>query len=105
DQVLEEMERVSRLANVSADSQLSSLRARVKNVQQRAAGLTRQRVFCMEWLDPPYTAGHWMPQMVDIAGGRDELGSPAGPSRRIDWQEIVTYAPDVIVLMPCSLDL
>jgi iron complex transport system substrate-binding protein len=43
--------------------------------------------------------------MVDIASGRDELGSPAGPSRRVDWQDVVAYAPEVVVLMPCSLDL
>jgi iron complex transport system substrate-binding protein len=59
----------------------------------------------MEWLDPPFTAGHWVPEMVDLAGGRDDLGTAAGPSRRIDWQEVVAYAPDVIVLMPCSLEL
>jgi iron complex transport system substrate-binding protein len=105
DQVFDDIESVARLADVGSDDQISSLRTRVENVKVRAAGLTRQRVFCMEWLDPPYTAGHWVPQMVEIAGGRDELGSPAGPSRRIDWQDIVAYAPDVIVLMPCSLDL
>jgi iron complex transport system substrate-binding protein len=105
DQVLEDIERVARLADVSSDAEVAALRARISDVQKRATGLSRQRVFCMEWLDPPYTAGHWVPQMVDIAGGRDELGSPAGPSRRIDWQDIVAYAPEVIVLMPCSLDL
>ena len=74
-------------------------------MRTRAAELTRPRVFCMEWLDPPYTAGHWVPEMVDLAGGRDELGTPAGPSRRIEWQDVVAYAPEVLVLMPCSLEL
>jgi iron complex transport system substrate-binding protein len=105
EQVFDDIESVARLADVSSNGQISSLRARAENVRTRAAGLNRQRVFCMEWLDPPYTAGHWVPQMVEIAGGRDELGTAAGPSRRIDWQEIVAYAPEVIVLMPCSLDL
>src|SRR5207237_265798 len=51
------------------------------------------------------TAGHWVPQMVELAGGSDELGTPMGVSRRIDWQAVVKYAPEAIVLMPCSLDL
>jgi iron complex transport system substrate-binding protein len=59
----------------------------------------------MEWLDPPYTAGHWMPEMVAAAGGRDELGTEGGPSRRVDSQDVVDYAPEVIVLIPCSLEL
>jgi iron complex transport system substrate-binding protein len=105
EQVFDDIESVARVADVSSGGQISSLRARVEDVRNRAANLDRQRVFCMEWLDPPYTAGHWVPQMVDVAGGRDELGTPAGPSRRIDWQEIVAYAPEVIVLMPCSLEL
>jgi iron complex transport system substrate-binding protein len=71
----------------------------------KAAKLPRPRVFCMEWLDPPYTAGHWVPEMVAAAGGRDELGTPAGPSQRIAWQDVVDYAPEVLVLIPCSLSL
>jgi iron complex transport system substrate-binding protein len=59
----------------------------------------------MEWLDPPYSAGHWMPEMVEMAGGCDDLGTPGGFSRRIDWQDVVAYAPEVIVLIPCSLPL
>jgi iron complex transport system substrate-binding protein len=81
------------------------LTARLEAVRQRAAGLAPVRVFCMEWLDPPYTAGHWVPEMVEIAGGCDKLGTPGGPSRRVGWQQIVEYAPEVIVLMPCSLTL
>jgi iron complex transport system substrate-binding protein len=77
----------------------------VEAVRLRAEALARPRVFCMEWLDPPYTAGHWVPEMVDIAGGRDELGTAGGPSRRIDWSDIVAYQPEAIVLIPCSLEL
>ena len=81
------------------------LSARLEAVRQRTTDLPRPRVFCMEWLDPPYTAGHWVPEMVELAGGRDDLGTPAGSSRRIDWQDVLDYAPEVIVLMPCSLEL
>jgi iron complex transport system substrate-binding protein len=92
-------------ATKSATEVVANLNARLEEVRRRAADVSRARVFCMEWLDPPYTAGHWVPEMVAIAGGRDELGTPGGPSRRIEWREVVEYAPEVIVLMPCSLDL
>jgi iron complex transport system substrate-binding protein len=62
-------------------------------------------VLCMEWLDPPYCAGHWIPEMVELAGGKDELGFAAGPSREVKWRDVVEYAPEALVLMPCSLSL
>jgi iron complex transport system substrate-binding protein len=107
EQVVADVEVVARMAGaVDRGSELiEALTTRLETVRRRTAGLPRPRVFCMEWLDPPYTAGHWVPNMVDIAGGRDELGTPAGLSRRVAWQEVVDYAPEVIVLMPCSLEL
>ena len=107
DQVFEDVELVARLAGAAERSAeaIDGLRRRVEAVRTRARSLPRPRVFCMEWLDPPYTAGHWVPEMVEIAGGRDELGTAGGPSRRIDWSEVVTYQPEAIVLMPCSLEL
>lgn len=80
-------------------------RARLDAIRSRTVGLPRPRVFCLEWLDPPYSAGHWVPEMVELAGGYDELGQPGGYSRPIDWQEILDYTPEVVVLMPCSLSL
>lgn len=107
EQVFEEIELVADAAGARerGSAAVRDLRVRVDRVRSRAAELPRPRVFCMEWLDPPFTAGHWIPEMVEIAGGRDELGTTAGPSRRIAWQEVVEYAPDVIVLIPCSLSL
>lgn len=107
DQVLADVDLVARNAGVAdrGTELVRGLSGRLRAVRHRTAGLPRLRVFCMEWLDPPYTAGHWVPEMVDLAGGRDDLGTPAGPSRRIAWQDVVDYAPDVIVLMPCSLEL
>ncbi|HEY3060715.1 MAG TPA: ABC transporter substrate-binding protein [Chloroflexota bacterium] len=80
-------------------------RARIDAVRSRTVGLPRPRVFCMEWLDPPYSAGHWVPEMVEAAGGHDELGQPGAYSRPIDWQAILDYEPEVMMLMPCSLSL
>jgi iron complex transport system substrate-binding protein len=107
DQVLEDVDLVARSAGVTERSAelVQGLSARLEAVRQSTAGLPRPRVFCMEWLDPPYTAGHWVPEMVELAGGRDDLSTPAGASRPIAWQDVVDYAPDVIVLMPCSLEL
>lgn len=78
---------------------------RLEETRLRTAALARPRVACLEWLDPLYSAGHWVPEMVDIAGGTEQLGLPAGPSREIAWNELAAYAPDVVVFMPCSLSL
>lgn len=59
----------------------------------------------MEWLDPVYVSGHWVPELVKIAGGIDELGRERGESVRISWDEIVAWAPEVLVLMPCGFNL
>jgi len=64
----------------------------------------RPRVFFMEWLQPPWAGGHWIPQMVDYAGGVDELGRLGKPSHRIGWDEVVEYQPEIIVLSPCGFD-
>ena len=107
DDVLQDIALVAAEAGVPERSgpPIARLRQRLENVRTRAARVPRPRVFCMEWLDPPFSAGHWVPEMVELAGGCDELGTPAGPSRRIDWSEVIAYAPSVIVLMPCSLEL
>lgn len=65
----------------------------------------RPRVFCMEWRDPVYCSGHWVPEMVQIAGGVDELGRSGGDSKRIPWEDVVSWAPEVLVFMPCGCDL
>lgn len=66
---------------------------------------TRPRVFCMEWLDPVYASGHWVPELVKIAGGIDDLGSEGGESVRVSWDDIAAYAPEVLVIMPCGFNL
>ncbi len=63
------------------------------------------RVLCIEWIDPIFTAGHWIPQMVDIAGGRNGLSTVGHPSRRVSIEEIIGFNPDKIILMPCGFDI
>lgn len=81
------------------------LRARIERVRRRARGLPRRRVFCMEWFDPPYSTGHWVPEMVEMAGGRDDLALRKKDSRRVEWREIVAFAPEALILMPCGFTM
>lgn len=63
------------------------------------------RVFCMEWLDPVYCAGHWVPEMVKCAGGIDALGHAGSESVRLPWSDVLDYAPELIFVAPCGFDL
>jgi iron complex transport system substrate-binding protein len=65
----------------------------------------RPRVFCMEWVDPIYCSGHWVPEMVELAGGVDTLGRRGTDSVRVSWNEVVAWAPEVLVVMPCGYGL
>jgi iron complex transport system substrate-binding protein len=70
-----------------------------------AESASRPRVLCLEWFDPPYVAGHWVPEMVRFAGGVDILGHEGAPSFCIPWQDAISARPDVVVLMSCGYDL
>lgn len=84
----------------------AGLRKRVNRVRE-SAGATKQRprVLCLEWLDPPFQGGHWVPEMVEIAGGDPLLATPAEKSVRITWDQIVASQPDIVVVMPCGYHL
>ena len=62
-------------------------------------------VACVEWLDPVIAAGHWIPEMVEIAGGKDTLVSAGSPSPRLEMEQILDADPDVLILMPCGMDV
>lgn len=66
---------------------------------------SRPRVFCMEWVDPVYCCGHWVPEMVRIAGGIDELGRDGADSVRIRWNDVLQWRPEVLIVMPCGFGL
>jgi iron complex transport system substrate-binding protein len=82
-----------------------SLRRRVEAVAKRARSLPKRRVFCLEWLDPPFASGHWVPEMVERAGGHDGLARAGKPSRRIEWSDLAAYAPEALILMPCGFTM
>jgi len=65
----------------------------------------RPRVVCLEWFEPLYSAGHWAPELVALAGGVDMLGRRGEPSARVEWRQVVEASPDVILLMPCGFDV
>jgi iron complex transport system substrate-binding protein len=77
---------------------------RLDGVRAAVASAPRPRVLALEWLDPPFIGGHWVPEMIEIAGGGDVLGSAGAKSRSADWDELAASAPDVIVAMPCGWD-
>ncbi len=76
--------------------------ARIGAVESAVAGATRPRVAALEWLDPVYVGGHWVPQMIELAGGEDVLGLPGEKSRTADWDELAAAAPEVVIAMPCG---
>lgn len=84
---------------------VEGLRARIEVIREKARGLQKPRVATVEWLDPPFVGGHWVPEMVDIAGGENVLTSPKERSRTATWREIADASPDVIVHMPCGFGL
>ena len=77
----------------------------IARIEKSVRGTERPRVVCLEWLDPPYVAGHWVPEMVDRAGGIDVLGHEGKPSFRVDWATIFEARPEVIFIMPCGYSL
>jgi iron complex transport system substrate-binding protein len=81
-----------------------AFRAAIEEVTQQTARLPRRRVFVAEWLDPPFAAGHWVPEMVAAAGGDEVLGRAGQPSFATTWEEVRQARPDLIVLAPCGFD-
>ena len=89
-----------------AEQLVRELERRISTVREQVARSSgRPRVACLEWLDPIYAAGHWVPEMVELAGGQDVLGRKGEPSAKIDWNKVVELAPDVMMLMPCGFDV
>jgi len=106
DGVLEDIATVGKACHAerAADELARRLEARIQAVREGAEALERPRVFCAEWFDPVFASGHWVPEMAEIAGGRDALGMAGRDSRRISWESVVAYDPEVIILMPCGFD-
>jgi iron complex transport system substrate-binding protein len=81
---------------------IASARDRLRQTAELVQNEPRPRVLCLEWTDPYYCCGHWVPEMVEIAGGKDALGRKGADSLRIPWSEIASWSPEVLVVSPCG---
>jgi iron complex transport system substrate-binding protein len=87
-----------------AQNLISSIQKRIEHIKTKSM-TSRPKVLCIEWLDPLFTAGHWVPQMVEISGGINCISTTGERSRRMKLEEAIKFEPDIIVLMPCGFDI
>lgn len=89
-----------------AEALILSGRARLESIASATRDLPhRPRVFCLEWMDPVFGSGHWVPEMVRIAGGVDSLSREGKDSERISWEDVLNWAPEVLIITPCGFNL
>jgi iron complex transport system substrate-binding protein len=103
-EVLADIPHLAEAAGVSeAGEQLvAELGDRLEAVERAVEDAARPRVAALEWLDPIYIGGHWVPQMIELAGGEDALGQPGEKSRTAEWAEVEAIAPEIVISMPCG---
>jgi iron complex transport system substrate-binding protein len=107
DEVLDTILEVGARAGAAARAEaiVVRLQARLDAVAARVAGHVRPRVAVLEWVDPPFTAGHWIPDLVRAAGGEPVAARPGAPAVKTSWDEFVDAAPEVILVAPCGFHL
>jgi iron complex transport system substrate-binding protein len=106
--VLQDVERVGEATGRlrEAAQVVVSLTERIDRVEKRAGSAkTRPPVACLEWLEPLMASGHWVPEMVALAGGRELLGRVGEPSERVQWERVCSCAPEILILMPCGFSV
>ena len=106
DDVLASVVTIGEAVGKGADAEVvvASLRARLDVVARRVAGRDRPRVAVLEWTDPPYAPGHWIPEMVELAGGQCVLGAAGERSGRVTWGDVRAAAPEIVIVAPCGYD-
>jgi iron complex transport system substrate-binding protein len=108
DDVLNDIRRVAQATGTADAAELiiSRLQQRINAVQERAAQAThRPRVLHLEWVDPLMCGGHWVPELVELAGGENCFGDKETGSFKLEWDQIMARQPEVIILMPCGFDV
>jgi iron complex transport system substrate-binding protein len=107
DEILSSVDDVARAAGVEARGRAfrAKLEGRIEAVRDRVGDAGTPRVLALEWLDPPFAPGHWVPEMIRLAGGDDLVGAPRRRSREIEWESLRGLEPDVLVVMPCGYGL
>jgi iron complex transport system substrate-binding protein len=107
EQVLASVEDVAHAVGRSDAGQVlvRRLRSRLAAVGAAVEGLARVPTMVLEWTDPPFAPGHWVPEMITLAGGTSVLGAPGERSERTTWEAVTAAAPDIVVCAPCGFDL
>jgi len=83
---------------------IAAMRETIDGAAGAVAGLPLRRVFLAEWHDPPFASGHWLPEMVALAGGADVLGEAGAPSRPVTWEDVDAADPEIVIVAPCGFD-
>ena len=107
DEIIESVRQVADAAGEAerGDEAVARLRERIDRVRAAVAGRPRPRVLALEWLDPPFAPGHWIPEMIETAGSESLIGAVGGHSVEIPWDDVASLAPDRLLLVPCGYDL
>ncbi|HLQ59245.1 MAG TPA: cobalamin-binding protein [Gemmatimonadales bacterium] len=92
-------------ALAQAEALVANMQGRINAVRARVDGRPRPRVLALEWLDPPYVPGHWVPELIAAAGGDLVAGTVRRPSYRMEWADLRALDPDVVLIMPCGFSL
>ena len=103
-EVLEDVTRLGAAAGIEerAAELRASLERRLAVIADAVAGAPRPRVLALEWLDPPFVGGHWVPEMIALAGGEDIAGTAGAKSEQVEWEQLASAHPDIVVAMPCG---
>jgi iron complex transport system substrate-binding protein len=106
-EVIDDIERVAAVTDATSvgEGLVRDLKDRIEAVRSATAPLQPVGVMALEWADPPFTGGHWIPEMLRLAGGREVLGIEGAPSRGCSWNEVAAADPELIVFMPCGFGL
>ncbi len=97
----------ARKCRLLLESRIAKVRQEVEKIEKRTLSSKRKKkkVFFLEWTDPIMCSGHWVPELIEIAGGEDGLGQPGRDSIRVDWGQVRDYSPDYLIVAPCGFDV
>lgn len=105
DEVLNDIEELAEACGADPAALMNDLRRRIDAASRKARSLAPVRGVLLEWLDPPYRAGHWTPDLLVLAGIEDPLARPGIPSVAMDWSDVAAARPELLILAPCGFDL
>lgn len=107
DDVLEDLNRVARAAGAASrgEAVVRAMKRRFDDLGRRTEGLPRRRVLVLEWLDPPMTAGHWTPQLIEWAGGEPVLSHDRAPTQSTTWEALAGSDPEMLLIAPCGFEM